>query len=220
MEPPSFVAGVVLAGGRSSRMGRDDKCLAPLAGKPVLAHVIERLRPQLSALAINANQEPARFAGFGLPVIADRIGGRAGPLAGLHAALAWAKHCGSGASHVVTVACDTPFLPDDLVERFLAALRETGRACCVARSAEGVHPVIGLWPIALASELDAALKQGLRKASAWAEQQGAVEVFFPPMQISGRAIDPFFNINWPEELAEANALLDQAKASRVDAEDL
>ena len=80
-----------------------------------------------AALAINANDEPSRFAGFGLPIIADRIGGHAGPLAGLHAALEWAKECGAGIRHVVTVACDTPFLPDDLVERFLAALKETGR---------------------------------------------------------------------------------------------
>ncbi|MGZ8400444.1 MAG: NTP transferase domain-containing protein, partial [Methyloceanibacter sp.] len=116
MKPPSFVAGVVLAGGRSRRL-----------------------------------------AGFGFPVVADRIEGHAGPLAGLHAALLWAKDRGPNISCVVTVACDTPFLPDDLVERFLAALDETGRECCVARSAEGVHPVIGLWPIAIAGTLEAAL---------------------------------------------------------------
>ena len=221
MEPHSFVAGVVLAGGRSSRMGGGHKCLAPLAGRPVLAHVIERLRPQLSALAINANDEPSRFAVVGLPIIADRIAGHAGPLAGLHAGLAWAKSCAAGASHLVTVAGDTPFLPHDLVERFLAALKETGRELCVARSAEGVHPVIGLWPIAIAGDLEAALDRGLRKAGAFAERQGAVEVFFPPAELGGRAIDPFFNINRPEDLALANALLDQqAKASRIDAADL
>src|SRR6185437_2422702 len=117
---PRVVAGVVLAGGRSSRMGGQDKCLAPLAGRPVIAHVIARLEPQVAALALNANAEPSRFAGFGLPIIADR-------LAGLHAALVWAKAC--GANLVVTVACDTPCLPDDLVGRFLAALEETGREC-------------------------------------------------------------------------------------------
>jgi molybdopterin-guanine dinucleotide biosynthesis protein A len=207
MKPPSFVAGVVLAGGRSSRMGGDDKCLAPLAGTPVLAHVIERLEPQVSAVAINANTEPSRLASFGLPVVADRIEGHAGPLAGLHAALQWAKDRGPNISSVVTVACDTPFLPNDLVERFLAALDETGRECCVARSAGGVHPVIGLWPIAIAGTLEAALARGQRTAKAWAEQQGAVEVFFPPTQIGGRPVDPFFNINRPEDLAEAEALL-------------
>src|SRR6185295_7898484 len=206
---PRVVAGVVLAGGRSSRMGGQDKCLAPLAGRPVVAHVIARLEPQVATLALNANAEPSRFAGFGLPIIADRIAGHAGPLAGLHAALVWAKAC--GANLVVTVACDTPFLPDDLVGRFLAALEETGRECCVARSGQGVHPVIGLWPIAIAGTLEAALVEGQRKASAWAEQQGAVEVFFPPTQLGGGSIDPFFNINRPEDLAEANALLQRTE---------
>ena len=152
---------------------------------------------------------PSRRA---LPVLGCRsspIGSRAraGRLAGLHAALAWARECGANIRFVVTVACDTPFLPGDLVRRFLAALEETGRECCVARSGEGVHPVIGLWPVGIAGKLEAALDQGQRKASAWAEQQGAVEVFFPPTQLGGRAIDPFFNINRPEDLAEANALL-------------
>jgi molybdopterin-guanine dinucleotide biosynthesis protein A len=206
MEPPGVV-GVVLAGGRSSRMGGQDKCLASLAGRPVIAQVIARLGPQVATLALNANAEPSRFASFGLPIIADRVEGQAGPLAGLHAALAWARECGANIRFVVTVACDTPFLPGDLVRRFLAALEETGRECCVARSGEGVHPVIGLWPVGIAGKLDAALDQGQRKASAWAEQQGAVEVFFPPTQLGGRAIDPFFNINRPEDLAEANALL-------------
>ena len=198
---------MVLAGGRSSRMGSGDKCFAPLAGKPVLAHVIARFKPQVAALAINANGEPSRFASFRLPIIADRIVGRVGPLAGLHASLAWAKESGANIRHVVTVACDTPFLPDDLVERFLAALEETGRECCVARSGKGVHPVIGLWPLRIAGKLETALDQGQRKASTWAEQQRAVEVFFPPTQLGGRAIDPFFNINRPENLAEADALL-------------
>jgi molybdopterin-guanine dinucleotide biosynthesis protein A len=211
MEPQSLVAGVILAGGRSSRMGGHNKCLAQLAGRPVLAHVIERLSPQLSALAINANDEPSRFASFGLPVIADRIGDRAGPLAGLHAGLEWGRGR-PGIRHVVTVACDTPFLPDDLVVRLLAALEETDRECCVARSAEGVHPVVGLWPVAIAGKLEAALGQGKRKASAFAEDQGAVEVFFPPVQIGGRPVDPFFNINRPEDLAEAEALLGERAA--------
>jgi len=208
MELPNSVAGVVLAGGRSARMGGGDKCLAPLGGKPVLAHVIERLKPQVGALAINANGDPSRFASFGLPVIADSIAASAGPLAGIHAGLEWAKTLAPEVRHIVTVASDTPFLPKDLVARFLAALEETGREACVARSAEGVHPVIGLWPIAFAGKIKKALDQGLRKASAWGEQQGAVEVFFPPDQIGGKAIDPFFNINRPEDLAAAEALLE------------
>jgi molybdopterin-guanine dinucleotide biosynthesis protein A len=206
MEPPSFVAGVVLAGGRSSRMGGTDKCLSPLAGRPVLTHVVERLRPQVAALAINVNASPERFLDLGLPLIADTIGEHAGPLAGLQAALEWGKG-NPTIRHIVTAACDTPFLPLDLVARFLAALDETGGECCVARSATGVHPVIGLWPIAIIGELETALAQGLRKASAWAEQKGAVEVFFPAMQVGGKEVDPFFNINRPGDLAEANRLL-------------
>ena len=168
---------------------------------------VARLEPQVASVAINANSDAARFAGSGLPIIADRIQGHAAPLAGLHAALQWAKERGSGIRSVVMVACDTPFLPDDLVERFLAALEETGRDACVARSADGVHPVIGLWSVAIAGKLEAALAQGQRTAKAWAEQQGAVEVFFPPKQIGGRLVDPFFNINRPEDLTEAEALL-------------
>ena len=154
-------------------------------------------KPQVAALAINANDEPSRFASFGLPIIADRIVGHAGPLAGLHAALPGRRRAAQTSAHVVMVACDTPFLPDDLVERFLAALEETGRECCVARSGEGVHPVIGLWPPTIAGKLETALDQGQRKAEPWAEQQRAVEVFFPPAQIGGGPIDPFFNINRP-----------------------
>ena len=208
MEPPSVVAGVVLAGGRSSRMGGQDKCLAPLAGRPVLAHVIARLEPQVAALALNANAEPSRFASFGLPIIADRIAGHAGPLAGLHAALAWARECGANIRFVVTVACDTPFLPDDLVETLPRRAGRDGPR--MLRGALGRRRASGDWAMAhwrLPGSLKPRSIEGQRKASAWAEQQGAVEVFFPPTQLGGRAIDPFFNINRPEDLAEANALL-------------
>ena len=119
---------------------------------------------------------------------------------------AWGRECGTNIGHVVTVPCDTPFLPDDLVARFLAALEETGRECCVARSGEGVHPVIGLWPIGIGTLQPRSLRVSARQAPL-AEQQGAVEVFSPRARLGGRAIDPFFNINRPEDLAEANALL-------------
>ena len=205
---PSVIAGVVLAGGKSSRMGGTDKCLAAIAGRGLLERVVERVRPQVSRLAINANGDISRFDRFGLPVIADRIGGLAGPLAGLHAALEWAKALGQG-SHVVTMACDTPFLPHVLVERFVGALAVTSGDCCVARSAKGVHPVTGLWPVSMADELATELALDHRKASVWAERQKVVEVFFPAIEIGGREVDPFFNINRPEDLAEADALLAQ-----------
>jgi molybdopterin-guanine dinucleotide biosynthesis protein A len=204
---PSVIAGVVIAGGKSSRMGGRGKCLAAIAGRPLLARAIDRLRPQVPRLAINANGDLSRFDGFGVPVIADRIAGHAGPLAGLHAALGWAKALDEGGSHVVTVACDTPFLPGNLVERFVGALAASSQDCCVARSAKGVHPVIGLWPVSIADELATELALGHHTASVWAEQQRAVEVFFPTIEIGGREVDPFFNINRPEDLAEADALL-------------
>jgi molybdenum cofactor guanylyltransferase len=203
------VFGILLAGGRSSRMGGGDKCLRMLGGRPILARIIERLKPQVSGMVINANGDPSRFVPFGLPVVADSIGGFAGPLAGVHAGLEWVKANRPDIRHAVTVATDTPFFPADLVRGFLAVLKDKP-ALLLARSGEGVHPVIGLWPVALAAELEASLQQGMRKAGAWTEQHGAVEVPFPDVEVKGRRIDPFFNINKPGQLAEADALLEDS----------
>ncbi len=200
------VAGILLAGGRSSRMGGGDKCLRMLGGRPILARIVERLKPQVSGMVVNANGDPSRFAPFGLPVVADSIAGFAGPLAGVHAGLEWVKANRPGIRHAVTIATDTPFFPADLVQRFLAALKDTP-ALVVARSGEGTHPVIGLWPVTLAAELEASLQRGMRKVGAWTEQHGAIEVSFPEVEVGGRLIDPFFNINQPDQLAEADALL-------------
>ena len=205
------VLGIVLAGGRSSRMGGDDKYLRLLGGKPILARIIEHLRPQVSDMVINANGEPQRLAAFGLPVVADSVGGFAGPLAGVHAGLAWAQLTHPKLRYAVTVAADTPFFPRDLVRRFLAELSDGARPL-VARSAAGVHPVIGLWPVRIAPILEAALKQGTRKAGDFAKQQEAIEVFFPPVELGGKTVDPFFNINRPEDLNAAEALLRDAIA--------
>ncbi len=205
---PEGVVGVLLAGGRSSRMGGGDKCLRVLRGKSILAHIIERLKPQVSDIVINANGDAARFARFELPVVADSVAGFAGPLAGIHAGLEWAKANCPGTRYIVTVATDTPFFPADLVERFLAELK-THPPLLVAASAEGVHPVIGIWPVAVAPDLKNALERGMRKVGAFTKQQGAVEVLFPPVNVGGRLIDPFFNINRPEELAEASILFQE-----------
>jgi molybdenum cofactor guanylyltransferase len=200
------VAGILLAGGRSSRMGGGDKCLRLLGGRPILARIIERLEPQVSGMVINANGEPSRFAAFGLPVVPDSIAGFAGPLAGIHAGLEWVKANWPDLRYAVTVATDTPFFPDDLVQKFLA--EASGKPSLgVARSAEGVHPVIGLWPVNLASALEVSLKQGERTVGKWVAEHGAVEVFFPEVEAGARRIDPFFNINRSEDLAEANAVL-------------
>jgi molybdenum cofactor guanylyltransferase len=200
------VVGVLLAGGRSSRMGGGDKCLRLLGGRPILARIIERLKPQVSDMVINANGEPARFSAFGLPVVGDSVAGFAGPLAGVHAGMEWVKRNRPDVRDAVTVATDTPFFPDDLVRRFFSELKDKP-ALLVARSDEGVHPVIGLWPVAIAPALEASLKQGARKVGAWTREHGAIEVFFPPIELGGRTIDPFFNINQPEDLATADALL-------------
>lgn len=206
MEITETVVGVVLSGGRSSRMGGGDKCLLRLGGEPVLARILHRLRPQVTEVIINANGDPSRFADFGLPVIADSIDGLAGPLAGVHAGLEWVKAHASGVRSVVTVASDTPFFPSDLVQRFLSVL-EDDPTLAIAASSEGVHPVVGLWPVTIAPQIEESLLRGMRKAGAFTKDHGAIEVFFEPARIGERLVDPFFNINRPEDLALADALL-------------
>jgi molybdenum cofactor guanylyltransferase len=212
MAVPEVVVGVLLAGGRSSRMGGGDKCLLPMAGRPMLAYVIERLGPQVSDLIINANGDLSRFSGFGLPIVADQLGGHAGPLAGVHAGIAWACANRPESRFVITAAADTPFFPADLVSRFLSAIGNGNPRLLVARSEEGVHQVFGLWPVSLVSALEQSLQSGMRKVGDFVKSHDAEEVMFPPMRIGGRVIDPFFNINGPEDLAEAEALLQGSAA--------
>jgi len=207
MALPDSVVGVLLAGGKSSRMGGGDKCLRELGGKPILTRIIERLQPQVSEIVINANGDPARFDAFGLPVVSDSVAGYQGPLAGVHAALEWVKTNRPGVEHIVTVATDTPFFPADLVHRFLDAAGAS--AFRVAQSDMGVHPVIGLWPIGLSEPLETSLARGERKVTAWTKDHGAVPVFFSTVDVGGQSIDPFFNINAPEDLAAAEALLSE-----------
>jgi len=185
-------------------MGGGDKCLQPLGGQPMLAHVLARLRPQVSDIVISANSDG--FAGFDLPVVADSVPTFQGPLAGVAAGLAWVAANHPDAAWAVTVPGDTPFLPDDLVRRLAEADRATG-TLVVARSETGVHPVVAIWPVGMAADLEAALASGLRKVSRWAEMQDAAQVFFPPSEIGGREVDPFFNINRKEDLAAAEDLL-------------
>lgn len=200
------IGSVILAGGKASRMGGADKAFLPLAGKPLLAHVVARLAPQVSDIVISANGDLARFTSFGLPVIADSLGEFVGPLAGLLAGLEWFAKNRPDISYVVSVPTDTPFLPADLVARFLAARFDAGRPL-VARSESGVHPVIGLWPVEMAQDLRKALNEGVRKVGAWTELQSAIEVTFPLEEVGGKPLDSFFNINRPEDLAKAEALL-------------
>lgn len=196
------VAGLLLAGGQSRRMGGGDKALRLLAGRPLLAHVIERLRPQVAALVLNANGDPARFAGFGLPVVTDGVPDFAGPLAGVLAGLDWAAAHRPDLSHVASVATDAPFLPKDLVGRLAAALEAAQADLACAASGGRAHPVFGLWPVRLKEDLRGALvADGIRKVDLWTARHKLVTVNF-----ADRPVDPFFNANRPEDLEAAAAL--------------
>jgi molybdenum cofactor guanylyltransferase/molybdopterin-guanine dinucleotide biosynthesis protein MobB len=205
-EAPGVLIGALLAGGRSARMGEHEKAMLDIAGAPMLAHVIARLRPQVHRLLINANGDPARLRGFGLPVVADAIEGQAGPLAGLHASLSWALGRTPGASFIVSVPADTPFLPLDLVARLLAAVRETGATSAIAASMGRRHPVVGLWDVGLFGDLGEALHFGMRAMHRFAEKQGSIVVDFPLLEAGDKRIDPFFNVNTPADLETVRAL--------------
>jgi molybdopterin-guanine dinucleotide biosynthesis protein A len=203
-----LIAGVILAGGLSRRMGGGDKCLLPLGGRPILAHVIARLAPQVDVLALNANGAAARFEGFGLPVLSDSVEGYAGPLAGVLAGMDWAAE--QKAETVVTAAADTPFFPDTLVADLTAAAlaENTPLAMAVTASQSGGldrHPTFGLWPVSLREALRAALAEGQRKIVAFTEPRGCARAVFP-----NRDPEPFFNVNTPEDLALADAYCDAA----------
>ncbi|HEY4193025.1 MAG TPA: molybdenum cofactor guanylyltransferase MobA [Mesorhizobium sp.] len=205
------IAGIVLAGGLSTRMGGGDKGLLALAGRPVLAHVISRLEPQLGSLALNANGDPSRFETFGLPIIADTVAGFAGPLAGVLAGLEWAASA-TGAKFVVSAAGDTPFLPADLVGKLSSALAGQAGQVSVACSGGRRHPVFALWPVSLRSTLADVLRRGERKVSALQDMLGCIEVQFPIEQWGARRVDPFFNINTPQDLADAEPMTGSRKS--------
>ena len=195
------VLGVILAGGRSTRLGGGDKPLLALGGRPLLARVIDRLRPQVRALALNANGDPARFAAFDVPVVPDPVGGFAGPLAGILAGLIWARGQADPPEGIVTAAADTPFFPADLAARLTAAAGEDGLA--IARSNGRLHAVFGYFPIACTDDLDQFLRlEASRKVTGWLDRRGFTAVDFPARD--GPA-DPFFNINTPADLAAAEA---------------
>lgn len=211
MEARAPVTGVILAGGLSRRMGGGDKGLLDLGGATMLGRVIDRLRPQVGRLVINANGDAARFAAFGLPVVADETADFPGPLAGILAGMRWSLAHGPAVRHIATVSSDAPFLPTDLVTRLSPAIADRPDAIVLARSGGDVHPVIALWPVALADDLQAQLAAGTRKILAWAERHAIAQVDFPQIEIGGRWVDPFFNANTPEDLAMARELLGGAK---------
>ncbi|MBY0336148.1 MAG: molybdenum cofactor guanylyltransferase MobA [Acetobacteraceae bacterium] len=199
---PEPILGLVLAGGLARRMGGGDKPLRLLDGRPILDHVLERLRPQVAALALNANGDAARFAGYGLPVIVDTLPEYPGPLAGVLAGLEWAAAHAPHLPVLLTVPGDGPFLPRDLAARLEAARAEAGLPMACAASGGFTHPPVALWPVSLRGELRAALLAGERKIDRWTARFGCAAAEWPV-----EPLDPFFNANTPEELAEAERIL-------------
>jgi molybdopterin-guanine dinucleotide biosynthesis protein A len=196
------IPGVLLAGGLAQRMGGGDKPMRTIAGRTLLDRVIARLNPQCNELLLNANGDPARFAGYGLPVIADTVPDFPGPLAGILAALDWMAEHRPEVELVLSVAGDCPFLPRDLVTRLIATLTAERAQLAVAASGGQMHPVIGLWRVSLRQELRHALvAEDIRSVGRWAAryQLATVEWATTPL-------DPFFNTNTMDDVAEAERL--------------
>ena len=195
----SAVLGLILAGGQARRMGGGDKVRIPIGGRTILERVLARMAPQCSRIIINANGDPARFADTRLPVVPDSVPDFAGPLAGILAGLDWAAAHAPDITDIASVPGDCPFLPDDLVERLQSARSAKGTPLACARSGEWRHPVIGLWPVALRDDLRHALvEEGLHKIEAWTQRHGVAIADWPTAPV-----DPFFNVNTPDDLATA-----------------
>lgn len=186
-------------------MGGGDKALLRLGDESLLTRVIRRLKPQVGAMMLNANGDPARFADYGLPVRADSEPDHPGPLAGVLAGLDWAAE--QGAAQIITVAADTPLFPEDLAARLIAAARAKNAPIALAATPDpkrgfARHPTFGLWPVALREDLRAALRDGMRKIVMWTDAHGAATAMF-----EADPYDPFYNLNAPEDMVRAAALL-------------
>lgn len=200
---PHRTLGVLLAGGQARRMGGGDKCLRPLGGKPILTHVIERARPQVAGLVLNANGDPDRFRDFGLPVVPDVVPDYAGPLAGILTGMEWARRHAPDCDLVATFPTDSPFFPTDLVFRLEASFPAQGADIACAASNGRTHPPFALWPVSFAEDLrQAMLVEGIRKIDEWTARYRVATVSWKP-----EPFDPFFNTNRPEDLEEAERLL-------------
>lgn len=200
--------GVILAGGLSRRMGGGDKCLRILGGQSLLARVIERARPQVGELLLNANGDPSRFQSISLQVVPDVVPDYAGPLAGILTGLTWMRENRPEATHLASFACDAPFFPADMVARLWQEMMASDAQLVCATSQERTHPVFGLWPVALTDDLTRALcEEGLRKVDIWTSRYRFTSVDFPVIDLDGKPIDPFFNANRPEDFERAEILL-------------
>jgi molybdopterin-guanine dinucleotide biosynthesis protein A len=194
--------GLVLAGGLARRMGGGDKARIRVGGVTILERVLARLRPQCAAVILNANGDPARFADSGLAVVPDSVPDFAGPLAGILAGLDWAAAHRPDIADVASVPGDCPFLPGDLVARLATARAGAGVPLACARSGDWRHPVAGLWPVALRDDLRRALvEEDLRKIEIWTARHGVAVADWP-----AAPVDPFFNVNTPEDAAAAERM--------------
>ena len=207
-EPHSQIPAIVLAGGLSRRMGGVDKTLMKLGGKAMISHALDCLEKQAGPLMINANGDANRYEGLGYPVVADVFEGHAGPLAGILTAMRWAQGNTRNAKWIVTVAADTPFLPVDLVSRLLSAAENGFSTIALAVSGERIHPVVGMWPLNLADDLEAFLNNGSsRKVLAFVDNYTLAKAQFDAVIVAGIEVDPFFNVNTLEDLEKAEAIL-------------
>jgi molybdenum cofactor guanylyltransferase len=197
--------GLVLAGGLARRMGGGDKAHIRIGGATILQRVLATLTPQCTGVILNANGDPARFADTGLPVVPDSVADFPGPLAGILAGLEWAAAHRPDVADIVSVPGDCPFLPDDLVARLEAARQAAQVPLACARSGEWRHPVVALWRVALRDDLRLALvKEDLRKIELWTARHGIAIADWP-----AAPVDPFFNVNTPEDVAEAERIAAQ-----------
>ncbi len=199
--PPTV--GAILAGGLARRLGGGDKALRMVGDRTVLAWLIDRLAPQVTRVILNANAEPERFGALGLPVVADSLPDHPGPLAGVLAALDWSAESAPGIEWVVTVPGDAPFVPRDLVARLHGGRQSSNAIMACAASQDRTHPVIALWPVSVRDELRSAVAEhGIRRIDRFTQRYTCAVVDWP-----AESVDPFFNVNTPEDLAEANRLV-------------
>jgi molybdopterin-guanine dinucleotide biosynthesis protein A len=199
--PPTV--GAILAGGLARRLGGGDKALRKVGGRTILSRLVDRLTPQVTRLVLNANDEPRRFNGVGLPVVADSLPDYPGPLAGVLAALEWTAWSAPGIQWVVTVPGDAPFVPRDLVSRLHAERHRDGAIFACAGSSGRTHPVVALWPVSIRGEFRRTVAEdGVRKVGAFTQRYSCSVV-----QWGTEPVDPFFNVNTPEDLIEADRLV-------------
>ncbi|MFK3779105.1 molybdenum cofactor guanylyltransferase MobA [Agrobacterium sp. NPDC089420] len=208
---PLEIPGLVLAGGLSRRMG-SNKAMVMLGDAPLISHVVRRITPQVCDVTINAaiHGDNGWAESFGLPLLPDTLNGHAGPLAGILAGMRHFQHREGAASHFLTAPADSPFFPEDLVARLCEHVSDN--TIVIAASSGQVHPVFALWPVTLADDLQDWLKNDAnRRIRAYLARHVTIGVAFPPLETAKGSLDPFFNINTPDELALARSYLEHVE---------